>query len=98
MEEIQEEEREALDAIFEEDENYKKNSENKFQYKILDQDDGSEFNNFLLEFEWGKNYPDEKPEISLDSFYNIHLTEKTKNFIKMKLDEEAENNIGKGLI
>merc|ERR1712141_34014 len=96
MDELQEEEREALDAIFDGDDTYKKIEDNKFQFKIIDEE--TEFNNFLLEFVWGADYPNEKPEINLDSFYNVHLTDQTKEFIKVKLDEEAENNVGMSMI
>ena len=71
----------------------------KFSYKIIDEDNlENSNNNFLIEFEWGENYPEEIPIINLDSFFNVHLTDKTKDTILEKLNEEAENNIGKNFI
>ena len=68
----------------------------KFSYKIIDEDNlENSNNNFLIEFEWSENYPDEVPLINLDSFFNVHLTDRTKDTILEKLNEEAENNIGK---
>ena len=67
----------------------------KFSYKIIDEENlENSNNNFLLEFEWGENYPEEIPIMSLDSFFNVHLTDRTKDMILEKLNEEAENNIG----
>lgn len=97
--ELQEEEREALEAIFECDEYFTKTSDTKFSYKIKDEDNlENSNNNFLVEFEWGENYPEEIPIINLDSFFNCHLTERTKATILEKLNEEAENNIGISMI
>merc|ERR1712227_289956 len=71
----------------------------KFSYKIIDEENlENSNNNFLIEFEWGENYPEEIPIINLDSFFNVHLTDKTKDTILEKLNEEAENNIGISMI
>ena len=59
MDEIQAEECEALEAIFESDEYFTKISETKFQYKIKDENQDNTNANFLIEFKWGENYPDE---------------------------------------
>ena len=59
MDEIQAEECEALEAIFESDEYFTKISETKFQYKIKDENLDNTNANFLIEFKWGENYPDE---------------------------------------
>lgn len=91
--ELQEEELEALDAIFEDDENYEKKSDTEIQYKIKSED-GDTNKNFLIEFTWPEEYPEVKPTMSLKSFFNIHLNEATKNSIIAALEEEAENNIG----
>merc|ERR1711868_139389 len=93
------EEREALEAIFEADEYFTKTSDTKFSYKIIDEENlENSNNNFLIEFEWGENYPEEIPIINLDSFFNVHLTDRTKDTILEKLNEEAENNIGISMI
>ena len=84
---------EALDAIFDGDENYEKVSDSEINYKIKSED-GDTIKNFLINFKWSENYPEEKPDLSLDSFFNTHLTEPTKESILKALDEEAENNIG----
>ena len=83
-----------MDAIFEDDENFKKVSDREIHYKIKSED-GDTNKNFLIEFNWPDEYPEVKPEITLNSFFNIHLTDDTKSSIIEKLDEEAENNIGK---
>jgi hypothetical protein len=31
------------------------------------------FKSFVLEISWGKNYPDEMPDINLNTFYNKHV-------------------------
>ena len=92
--ELQEEEHEALEAIFEDDENFKKVSETNVQYKIKSED-GDTNKNFLINFVWGSEYPEEKPEMDLDSFFNVHLNDETKENIISALNDEAENNIGK---
>ena len=94
--ELQEEELEALDAIFDGDEFYEKVSDTEINYKIKSED-GDTIKNFLINFKWGANYPEEKPELSLDSFFNTHLTEATKEAILKALEEEAENNLGNNL-
>lgn len=30
-------------------------------------------NSFLVEVKWTQNYPEEIPEVSMDSFFNYHL-------------------------
>ena len=75
----------ALEAIFEDDEYFTKISDTKFQYKIKDENPENTNANFLIEFIWGENYPDEAPQFSLDSFFNIHLNDKTKEVILGKL-------------
>ena len=108
--EQQEEELEALDAIFEDDESYEKISETEFSYKITPE--GYFFllkaifdwffresgKNVKIDFKWGENYPEEAPEFGLESFYNTHLTDATKECILEFLATQAEENLGKTII
>ena len=44
-------------------------------------------------------YPPQKaPEFSLDSFFNVHLTDKTKEVILAELQAEAEENLGMSMV
>merc|ERR1712098_1006347 len=92
-EELQEEELLALEAIFEDDENYTKISDREIHYKVKS-DDGDTNKNFLVIFKWPDNYPEEKPDISMDSFFNTHLNDETKEAIIQGLNEQAESNLG----
>ncbi|XP_013379098.1 RWD domain-containing protein 4 [Lingula anatina] len=85
--ELQEEEVEVLTSIYDGDECFKIASETSFQYKIGE--DGS-YKSFLLEISWPENYPEELPNIKLDTFYNKHLLEDVKKKIIARLLEEAE--------
>ena len=106
--ELQEEELEALDAIFEDDESYEKISETEFSYKINPEGyrgliEVTIFKHFCresgknvkIDFKWGENYPEEAPEFGLESFYNTHLTDATKECILEFLTNQAEENLGK---
>ena len=48
-----------------------------------------------IDFKWGENYPEEAPEFGLESFYNTHLTDATKEYILEFLSSQAEENLGK---
>lgn len=85
-EELQVEELEVLESIYDGDENFKKVSDKKFQYKVKNEDDSK---SFLLEIIWNENYPNEIPTINLDAFYNKHLIPEVKNLIISRLNEEA---------
>ena len=47
-----------------------------------------------IDFKWGENYPEEAPEFGLESFYNTHLTDATKEHILEFLKNQAEENLG----
>eukprot|EP00918_Siedleckia_nematoides_P092799 GHVU01203702.1.p1 GENE.GHVU01203702.1~~GHVU01203702.1.p1 ORF type:complete len:186 (+),score=38.88 GHVU01203702.1:257-814(+) len=89
--ELQEEELEVLQSIYDGDENYKQISSTVFQYKIGE--DGH-FKSFLLEISWPQDYPDVLPEIGLSAFYNKHVLPAVKEEIVKKVKEEGENWIG----
>ncbi|XP_023229198.1 RWD domain-containing protein 4-like [Centruroides vittatus] len=84
--ELQIEELEVLESIYDGDENFRKVSDNKFQYKVKNEDDSK---SFLLEIIWNENYPSEIPIINLDAFYNKHLLPEVKNLIISRLNKEA---------
>ena len=98
MDELQAEECEALEAIFECDENFTKVDDLTYQYKIKDENTENTNGNFLIQFKWGINYPDEAPDFSLDSFFNCHLTDATKVAIMEGLTAEAEENLGMSMV
>ena len=54
--------------------------------------------NVKIDFKWGENYPEEAPEFGLESFYNTHLTDATKECILEFLATQAEENLGKTII
>lgn len=68
--ELQEEEREVLLSIYEGDDKFKEISSTTYQYKYGEENDPK---SFLVEIVWTENYPDEKPNINMDTFYNKHL-------------------------
>ncbi|CAI8015177.1 RWD domain-containing protein 4 [Geodia barretti] len=48
----------------------------------------------MIEVEWGGGYPDEMPRLSLNSFYNKNMSEKSKKAIVEALKKEAEVLLG----
>jgi ubiquitin-protein ligase len=86
--ELQIEEIEVLDSIYDGDELFKKLNPTTYQYMVMHPT--NEHKNFLLEVAWGKTYPDEPPEINLDAFYNKHITVNVKNGIR----ETILNQVG----
>jgi len=90
--ELQAEELEVLKSIYDGDPNFKDLGKTTptFQYKIGDEDGKS----FLLEISWGELYPDAKPQLNLDSFYNKHLTQNVKQSVISRLIGEAEQYLG----
>ncbi|XP_065215881.1 RWD domain-containing protein 4 [Planococcus citri] len=93
--ESQQEEEEALLAIYDGDPAFKQISSTVFQYKCGE--DGGK-NSVLVEFSWPPSYPSEKPIINLNTFYNQHLTQPVKDFIATKIDEKAEQYLGDAVI
>uniref|UniRef100_A0A1X7UN40 RWD domain-containing protein n=1 Tax=Amphimedon queenslandica TaxID=400682 RepID=A0A1X7UN40_AMPQE len=89
--ELQQEENEVLLSIYEGDDCFKNPEPLTFQYKI---GEAGQSNSFLVEVKWTQNYPEEIPEVSMDSFFNNHLSHSTKSAIKTALLNEASSLIG----
>ncbi|XP_013780037.1 RWD domain-containing protein 4-like [Limulus polyphemus] len=49
---------------------------------------------YLLEISWSENYPNSKPDVNLDAFYNKYLKPEVKTEIVSKVLEEAEQLLG----
>ncbi|KAM7351193.1 RWD domain-containing protein 4 [Cochliomyia hominivorax] len=92
--ELQTEEREALQSIYEGDEAFKEINGTTFQYKYGEDND---YKSFLVEIQWGENYPNELPNINMDTFYNRNLVAAVKLAIQTALKEEAEQWLGCGM-
>ncbi|XP_017773936.1 PREDICTED: RWD domain-containing protein 4 [Nicrophorus vespilloides] len=89
--EVQEEEREVLFSIYDGDDNFKQLSPTVYQYKYGVHDDHK---SFLMEIQWSENYPEEKPMISMDAFYNRNIVPTLKEKIVKLVEEEAEQFLG----
>ncbi|XP_068680765.1 RWD domain-containing protein 4-like [Montipora capricornis] len=89
--EDQEDEREALRSIYESDENFIEINPTTFQYKFGE--DGH-FKSFLLEVSWPHDYPTCLPNISLDAFYNKHISCQVKESIICRLKEQCDVCLG----
>ncbi|XP_073972386.1 RWD domain-containing protein 4 isoform X2 [Rhodnius prolixus] len=94
---LQEEEREVILSIYEGDPAFNQLSPITYQYKYGTDGDPK---SFLLEISWGENYPNDKPKVNMDTFYNKHIllqeaeqflggamTYSLIEFIKEKYDE-----------
>ncbi|XP_073822503.1 RWD domain-containing protein 4 [Musca autumnalis] len=92
--ELQADEREALQSIYEGDEAFKEIDPTTFQYKYGEDDN---FKSFLVEIKWGENYPNEMPTINMDTFYNRNLVPAVKQTIQKALQEEGEQWLGCGM-
>ncbi|XP_065355664.1 RWD domain-containing protein 4 [Calliphora vicina] len=92
--EQQTEEREALQSIYEGDEAFKEINNNTFQYKYGEENN---YKSFLVEIQWGENYPNELPTINMDTFYNRNILSPVKLAIQAALKEEAEQWLGCGM-
>ena len=90
-EEDQEDEREALQCIYESDENFIEINPTTFQYKFGE--DGH-FKSFLLEVSWPDDYPICFPNINLDASYNKHISCHLKESIKFRIEESCYMGIG----
>ncbi|KAK5644316.1 hypothetical protein RI129_005616 [Pyrocoelia pectoralis] len=89
--EFQDEEREALLSIYEGDSAFKQVSNTVFQYKYGEPDSSQ---SLLLEIKWGENYPTEKPEVNMETFYNRHINSSLKQKMRDMVLEEAEQYLG----
>ena len=77
--ELQAEELEVLRSIYEGDSCYTSPSDTKHQYKFGE--DGAS-RSFIIEVAWGEEYPNQLPNIDMDSFYNKHLLQQVKEHVK----------------
>ncbi|KAF5283503.1 hypothetical protein FQR65_LT02656 [Abscondita terminalis] len=89
--EFQDEEREALLSIYEGDEAFKQLSPTVFQYKYGESEN---VKSMLLEIQWDEKYPNERPTINMDTFYNKHIKQCLKDKIKEIVLEEADQYLG----
>ncbi|XKL61169.1 hypothetical protein PGB90_008226 [Kerria lacca] len=89
--ELQLEEEEALLAIYDGDSAFNRISSTVFQYRC---GENGENNSILLEISWPPLYPNEKPNINLNTFYNKHLGPFEKKFISDKINEKAQQYLG----
>ncbi|KAH8324611.1 hypothetical protein KR074_012339 [Drosophila pseudoananassae] len=92
--EQQTDEREALQSIYEGDQQFKEIDATTFQYKYGEEDD---YKSFLVELKWGEKYPDEAPTINMNTFYNRSLLPAVKEGIQAALITEAEQWLGCGM-
>ncbi|EDW77823.1 uncharacterized protein Dwil_GK24690 [Drosophila willistoni] len=92
--EQQTDEREALQSIYEGDENFKEVDKITYQYKY-----GEENNHksFMVELKWGETYPDDPPTINMNTFYNSHILPAVKEEIQAALNTEATQWLGCGM-
>ena len=93
-EEDQEDEREVLRSIYESDERFVEINDTTFQYKFGK--DGH-LKSFLLEISWPENYPSCLPNISLDAFYNKHVSSSVKETITSRIKEQCEMCLGSAM-
>jgi len=82
----------VLLSIYEGDENFKQVSSTVYHYKYAESD--ADAKGFLVEIEWGADYPNQAPLINMDQFFNKHILPEVRAEIKAKLLEQAEENIG----
>ncbi|KAM8717409.1 hypothetical protein ACLKA7_004152 [Drosophila subpalustris] len=92
--EQQTDEREALQSIYEGDDNFKEIDLTTYQYKYGEEDN---YKSFLVELKWGENYPDEAPTINMNTFYNRNLLPAVKAEIQAALTTEASQWLGCGM-
>ncbi|KAH8377552.1 hypothetical protein KR093_005913 [Drosophila rubida] len=92
--EQQTDEREALQSIYEGDANFKEINLTTYQYKYGEEDN---YKSFLVELQWGDNYPDEAPTINMNTFYNRNLLPAVKEEIQTALTNEAAQWLGCGM-
>ncbi|XP_039277744.1 RWD domain-containing protein 4 [Nilaparvata lugens] len=92
--EQQAEEREVLQSIYDGDPSFKELNPTTYQYKFGEDGDPK---SFLLEISWGQKYPDEKPDVNMDAFYNKHIIQIVKDHIKKCVLQEAEDYLGNAM-
>ncbi|XP_045473546.1 RWD domain-containing protein 4 [Harmonia axyridis] len=89
--ELQDEEREVLQSIYDGDTQFKEVSPKIFHYKY---GENESIKSFLLEIEWTENYPEELPKINLDTFYNKHVVPCVKEKIRELVIEQGTQFLG----
>ncbi|ESP04169.1 hypothetical protein LOTGIDRAFT_180040 [Lottia gigantea] len=89
--ELQQEEIEVLESIYDGDENFKKIDSTTYQYKYGEDGDNK---SVIVEIKWGENYPESSPEINLDLFYNKHILESVKEKIIEHVQQQVEDLLG----
>ncbi|KAG8453785.1 hypothetical protein GDO86_000421 [Hymenochirus boettgeri] len=89
--EDQEMELEALRSIYEGDECFKELGPTNFQYRVGDNGDPKAF---LMEISWPQKYPEDPPSISLNAFFNNHISQDIKKSILNKFNEQVDANLG----
>ncbi|KAK6637721.1 hypothetical protein RUM44_008143 [Polyplax serrata] len=89
--ELQEEEREVLLSIYEGDDRFKNISPTVYQYKYGEENDPK---SFLLEISWTEDYPENKPVVNMNTFYNDHILTEIREKITNIVLNEAEQYLG----
>lgn len=90
MNEEQQMEWEVLESIYSVDEDFKRISNNRLQYKVGVGTDKS----FIVEIEWPDDYPTTSADINMDVFYNSSISTNVRNAIRSRLLEVAKENEG----
>ncbi|XP_055540809.1 RWD domain-containing protein 4 [Wyeomyia smithii] len=92
--ELQIEEREALISIYEGDSSFKQINAETYQYKYGEEEG---IKSFLLEICWHETYPNDLPNINMDTFYNRNISRMAKDKVITILREEGEQWLGCGM-
>uniref|UniRef100_UPI00358F5E8E RWD domain-containing protein 4 isoform X2 n=1 Tax=Myxine glutinosa TaxID=7769 RepID=UPI00358F5E8E len=82
---------EALCSIYEGDPRYKQIDQRTHQYLVGTEGDAG---SFTLEVSWPEDYPERPPTLSLDSFYNKHMSPSAKTVALNRLRQQAEAAVG----
>uniref|UniRef100_A0A8C4QX41 RWD domain containing 4 n=1 Tax=Eptatretus burgeri TaxID=7764 RepID=A0A8C4QX41_EPTBU len=82
---------EALCSIYEGDPSYKQIDQRTHQYLVGTE---GESGSFLLEVSWPVDYPECPPTLSLDSFYNKHMSSSVKTAALNLLRQQSEAAVG----
>nr|XP_023027812.1 RWD domain-containing protein 4 [Leptinotarsa decemlineata] len=88
---LQDEEMEVLLSIYDGDNSFKQINSTTYQYKYGESDSNK---SFVLEIKWGSEYPNELPDISMDTFYNKHIIQALKTKIIDLVNTEAQQYLG----
>jgi len=77
MNDDQVDEKEVLDSIYEDDDNFKPLTNISYCYKFINED--NELKSFMLQINWPEEYPEGVgATIDLDSFFNSHIKDNEK--------------------